>query len=113
MPGILESLARQRTFDEATVDAVWQKAVGNNQILTLLGLSLDIPCFDRCGTPIKRSAYGTRGEYGWEIDHDMPRAKGGGNHLANLQPLHWRNNQSKGDGYPRWCDANGVLHRSA
>lgn len=32
-----------------------------------------------------------------EIDHIIPKSKGGGNQLANLQPAHRKCNRSKGD----------------
>ena len=34
---------------------------------------------------------------GWEIDHIRAVANGGGDELANLQPLQWYNNRIKGD----------------
>lgn len=32
----------------------------------------------------------------------MPLSQGGTNEMDNLVPLHWRNNKSKADEYPRW-----------
>jgi hypothetical protein len=43
--------------------------------------------------------YGNRNsEYGWEVDHIVPIARGGGEDLSNLRPLHWENNASRQDG---------------
>ncbi len=56
-----------------------------------------------CGAAMQYSAYGTTGEYGWEIDHIKPVSRGGADDLSNLQPLYWENNRRKGDIYPWSC----------
>jgi len=37
---------------------------------------------------------------GWEVDHIRPVSHDGGDDLANLQPLQWKNNRCKGDTFP-------------
>ena len=44
--------------------------------------------------------HGLESDYGWEIDHILPRKMGGQSYIANLQPLCWRNNRLKADSYP-------------
>lgn len=50
---------------------------------------------DFAGAWIRRDAYGTHTQYGWEIDHLRPISKGGTNEIENLTVLHWRNNLRK------------------
>ncbi|MCF7817911.1 MAG: HNH endonuclease [Kiritimatiellales bacterium] len=82
------------SFDEETIEAVWQKRTPEPMY----------PPFgkDTCGTLIQRSKYGRTDALGWEIDHIKPVAEGGTDDLANLQPLHWINNRYKGDDWPDW-----------
>ena len=84
-------------FTEEQIEKVWQKAkiMPNN--------NPDVFRQDYAGAWIKRDQYGRRDTtYGWEIDHNKPLSQGGTDEIENLLPLHWRNNQSKGDNYPRW-----------
>lgn len=71
--------------------AVWQKAT------PVLGYDPNLFRVDDYGNPIAFYEYGKLTSYGWEIDHNLPRSKGGNNHINNLQPLHWRANRMKGD----------------
>lgn len=83
-------------FDLETINAVWAKATivpGND------GANLRK---DSCGAWIRRNEYGQTTDNGWEIDHAKPVALGGGDELANLQPLQWSNNRHKSDNYPNW-----------
>jgi HNH endonuclease len=84
-------------FPGTTIQAVWSKASvvpGNDPAIFRK---------DACGAWIKKSDYGnTDSQYGWEIDHNFPKAKGGTDDLSNLQPLQWENNRHKADNYPQW-----------
>jgi len=84
-------------FWDFTVEAVWNRGV------MVSGYDPAVWRQDKCGAWIRRDHYGnTDSQHGWEIDHIRPVSDGGGDELANLQPLHWRNNRGKGDNYPTW-----------
>lgn len=47
---------------------------------------------------MNRDQHGNETEFGWEIGHVTPKAKGGTDDISNLRPLQWLNNRSrKGD----------------
>lgn len=81
------------SYSDEIVQKVWEKA------FIVPGYDPQVWRKDKCGAWIKRSHYGNRrSQYGWEIDHITPVAKGGDDSLANLRPLQWENNASRQDG---------------
>lgn len=81
------------SFDGVMKYRVWWKG------RTIQGLNPDQWRLDACGALIYFDDYGkTDSKYGWEIDHIVPVALGGGDEIDNLQPLQWQNNRAKSDG---------------
>ncbi|MDA8333673.1 MAG: HNH endonuclease [Peptococcaceae bacterium] len=78
---------------QKNVDQAWEKAI------PIPGENPDVWRKDSYGNTIRRSSYRTQGDYGWELDHKKPQAKGGSNSSRNIQPLHWRENREKSDKY--------------
>lgn len=77
-------------FTELTIQLVWGKGS------IAIGYDPNIWRRDIYGSPIFRTDYGNRdSKYGWEIDHILPVANGGGEQLLNLRPLQWENNASR------------------
>jgi len=83
--------------DERTKLAVWQKG------RVIDGHDPRVHRQDVCGNWMQYDLHGSDETYGWEIDHIVPRARGGKTQLPNLQPLWWHNNRRKGDQFPWSC----------
>jgi HNH endonuclease len=83
-----------KNADDRLKRAVWNKGAA------ISGYDPNLWRRDITGRAIKYTDHGVQGDYGWEIDHIRPIAKGGTDDLSNLQPLWWSNNRTKGDAYP-------------
>ncbi len=76
------------------VDRVWDTAK------KIRSKNPDVWRRDSLGNVIRKASHGTRGRYGWEIDHKKPLSKGGSDSPRNLQALHWEENRRKSNQYP-------------
>ena len=82
-------------YSESVIKAVWDKGI------VVEGYDKNLYRKDAAGAWIAFASYGNRDSVlGWEVDHGWPQAKGGGDEMENLRPLHWQNNDSKGVDYP-------------
>lgn len=86
-----------RSFTPQTVQAVWERGTIDPNY------NANDYRRDRCRMLIRRDKHGDMtSTQGWHVDHDQPVEKGGGDELANLQPLQWENNLHKSDNWPNW-----------
>ena len=83
-------------ISEAKLQQVWERAK------EVYGYDATKYRQDFAGAWIAYDEYGKQTDFGWNIDHKLPHAKGGTDALNNLWPLHWRNNMAKGDNYPNF-----------
>jgi hypothetical protein len=72
-------------------DAVWKKGG------KITGKDSEIWRIDQFGNNISYEEYGKTTKYGWDIDHTIPKAKGGSDELCNLLPVHFSKNRAMGE----------------
>jgi len=97
-------------WSDETIQSVWQKAA------KVEGYDEEKYRKDACGAWIMRDKYGETHNYGWEIDHIYPVSRGGDNQNENLRAMHYLNNRSKADDYPKYkvaVTANGTRNEEA
>jgi hypothetical protein len=68
---------------------------------------------DECGAWMLRSGYGRQESlFSWEINYINPQTQNGGQEIANLRPMQWKNNIHKqGDDTVCVIKAVGVENR--
>ncbi len=94
-------------FTDIMIQAVWNKAC------IVEGFDKNHFRKDACGAWIQRSKYGDhKSQYGWDIDHVLPRLLGGGDDEINLRPMQWQNNLSKSDDFPYYFSTVVANERS-
>lgn len=76
------------------IDEIWEKGK------IIPGKNPDLYRKDPHGNEIHKPSYGKEGAKSWEIDHKLPRAKGGSDGKQNKQPLQTDANREKSDKYP-------------
>jgi len=86
-------------FTNDKIQTVWDKAK------TVDGYDKNEWRKDACDAWINKNQYGKEIDYGWEIDHILPEAKGGTDHTDNLRAFHWKNNRNKAYDFPDYTSA--------
>jgi len=84
-------------INDELIEAVWNKGI------VVEGINPSMFRKDYAGAMMMRKAYGHRDHsMGWEIDHLVPKSKGGSDDIDNLMPIQWENNLIKSDNFPIW-----------
>lgn len=81
-------------YSNETLLAVWLKAEEVN------GYDSRIWRKDLAGAWIRYDHFGMKDTFGWQIDHRLPRSRGGTDNIRNFFPLQRENNLEKSDEYP-------------
>ena len=97
-------------WNKEDINKVWEKGT------IVEGYDADKYRKDACGAWMMRDKHGAEHNFGWEIDHIYPISRGGDNKIDNLRPMHYLNNRSKANDYPRYkvaITSNGTRNEEA
>ena len=81
------------SYSKGRLDQIWDKG------RIVRGKNPDLYRKDVYGNIMFKPSYGKTSAMGWNVDHSKPQAKGGTDHLNNLQPMNSRANCKKQDKY--------------
>lgn len=81
------------SYSKDRLDQIWDKG------RTVRGKNPDLYRKDVYGNIMFKPSYGKTSAMGWNVDHSKPQAKGGTDHLNNLQPMNSIANCKKQDKY--------------
>jgi hypothetical protein len=100
----------KKIFKKELIKRVWEKGDAID------GLDPNVYRKDICGAIIKIELYDNQANplfMGWAIDYIKPLDIGGEDVLANLQPLHYKNNKHKSTHYPLWnCYVTSINNKN-
>lgn len=80
-------------FSKERLNQIWDKGK------SIRGKNPDLYRKDIYGNVMYKPSYGKTSAMGWNVDHSKPQAKGGTDHLNNLQPMNTIANCRKNDNY--------------
>ena len=87
------SSVKEGFVSKAQKDAVWNKGA------PIPGLDPNKYREDALWNKISYDSYGKKTSTGWEVDHVIPKSRGGSNSLSNLQPLQTKANRTKSNNW--------------
>lgn len=84
-------------YSKAQIEEAWENATIVN------GYNPNVFRKDPCDAWIRHDSYGKENDYGWNIDHIIPKTlfnNNGYDFELNRRAMHWKNNASKSNDFP-------------